>query len=330
MDGYDVVLGKTATGTAAQAGYSLDMGIDGNVADFDLANGNMYSSSTTTAYYQVDLGGSFDIRKIILWNYAAQSARIAGYKIQLINSAGTVLREYQLPDRKVINIDALCPTAQYVRPVGSSKCFAPSAQQLSGPFESAILCGTMGGGAHTGTLASVTSDAEADYAITMQCGVADTSTLGPQNILLGGKKTVINATTSTGWSWLDGSSTSWLSSSAVFWAAGEPNNQGGIVSPNVTTPFEPWMAVSTSGKLTDVKWNPAYACCAAPIITQKCSIGYDTDHPAKSCSNVYGACGNTNRVAWIQPDGVATPYQVYCEGQVGPLRSNIRKMQARL
>ena len=103
----NVALMKPTTSSATGAAFSASMGVDG-VIDYDdystttnLGQGNLMSSAACdgSAWWQVDLGGIYNISAIMVWNNepltlctsntCAAAQVLAGATLSLLNYAGT-------------------------------------------------------------------------------------------------------------------------------------------------------------------------------------------------------------------------------------------------
>ena len=265
----------------------------------------------------MDLGGGFDLVKVVVFNryapytispydtFLAVANWITTYRVELYNTAGALMRSYPLSGDPIQTIDLRCPSGlNWLRPAGSTKCYKAN-PNAGGYIETLASCASTASGA---TLASVTSDAEADFVFNSKCGGTR------PDYFLGARKTAKYADRTYGWEWADGSSTSWLHTASTYsWLPGQPDDNG--ASPAATTPREAALAVYGGG-LTDWRvQTPNYGCCALPsqpASTPFCSVGLSSSSPATSCYAAYSACNITNRVLWIRPVSTNNAYQALC------------------
>ena len=325
--GGNAAFGKNATASSvASDDLGPELAVDGAfAADYDANPVAMYHSAQPSAggeagsmWWQVDLGGAFDIRAVIIWNrfpYATNpdaagnlASRLTGYKLQLLNAGGTVLSDHSLSGDPIVTIDTSCPNGGgWLRPGGSGKCFRAQTSVSSGYIEDQAACGALAQGA---AMASIVSDAEADYALTQQCGAPGYA------LKLGAVKQSRWAGLTSGWQWGDGSSVAaWLGvNSTPFWDVGQPDDNLNVAA--ATTPKEAAM-VGINGRLHDFPIDFGLsACCAVqaqpPASDRPCSTGSSADAPATSCYSAYLSCGLTNTLVWIRPIAGDTAYQAYC------------------
>lgn len=149
----------------------------------------------------------------------------------------------------------------------------------------------------------------------MQCG--GTGLAGSiKQVFLGLARTAPGSSKTSGWAWLDGTSTTWLYSAAgqAMWYAGEPNDYSGAFSEVWGTALTSAFAPGAVG-LNDASNGLFLGCCAVP--TQPgalCLVGVSAAAPAASCLDAWNRCRLTNRLVWVQPAGAPAAYRAHCRG----------------
>ncbi len=138
-NGENVATKGTATQHSTEYDGPPELAIDGNTDGTFTNRSVTHTAIVDNPWWELDLGSSFEIERVSLWNRLEASERLAGFTVELLNSDREVVmtREFETPPKPSLNI----PTDQ-IRKIKFNAAFADFNQP---EFEAAdVLAGKNG------------------------------------------------------------------------------------------------------------------------------------------------------------------------------------------
>jgi len=105
-DGENVALQGTATQHSTEYDGPPELAIDGNTDGTFTNHSVTHTATADDPWWELDLGASFKIERVSLWNRLEASERLAGFTVELLNSDREVVmtREFDTPPKPSLDI----------------------------------------------------------------------------------------------------------------------------------------------------------------------------------------------------------------------------------
>jgi hypothetical protein len=167
----NVCAGKPTFGSPQFAGdisvggiYSSSSAVNMAIGDLDAAQGDLTHSLNAgpTAVWGVDLGGVYNVRRLVLWNRGgANAVRLAGATLRLLNAFNSTVGQITLTDRMVQSyaVTLFPPSATPTGTPTATGTPTPSPTGTGSPSQTASASGTLSPGAAPSVTASSSATA---------------------------------------------------------------------------------------------------------------------------------------------------------------------------